>query len=75
MHTSQSHQPHALRATMAQALVRMWPGARQLSAGEAVQSGQVQPAKPVLPGLEVSESTWAEWEAATAERASRGEPR
>jgi hypothetical protein len=53
---------------MAQALVRMWPGARQLLSGEAAQPGQVQPAQPALPGLEVSESTWAEWEAAAAER-------
>jgi hypothetical protein len=66
MHASQHHQPHALRAAMAQALVRMWPGARQLSAGEAVQPEQVQPAQPALPGLEVSDSTWAEWEAVEA---------
>lgn len=68
MQASQHHQPHALRAVMAQALVRMWPGARQLLSGEAVQPGQVQPAQPALPGLEVSESTWAEWEAVAAER-------
>lgn len=68
MHTGQSHQPHALRATMTQALVRMWPGARQLSAGKTVQPEQVQPAQPALPGLEVSDSTWAEWEAAASAR-------
>lgn len=68
MQASQHHQPHALRAAMAQALVRMWPGARLLLSGEAAQPGQVKPAQPALPGLEVSESTWAEWEAAAAER-------
>lgn len=33
MHTSQHYQPDALRAAMAQALVRVWLGARQLLSG------------------------------------------
>ncbi|MFY8116816.1 MAG: hypothetical protein ACOVLH_03345 [Roseateles sp.] len=70
MHTSPPQQPHVLGATPAQALTQAAPGKGKQAAGTkaALRSTPALGRTPRMPGLEVSESTWAEWEAAAAAR-------